>query len=264
MKYLIEILIVFFIFGIFSTVFSQDSIQVEISITNKNGAKKTVYKVINPEHQKSQIKLQKKITTISNWLIELNIDKKTKEEISDIISQFILHNDTRVTILDSIELELKIIDTPCNTQKELQYYTERREWGKIFWRSLLPGAGQVLRKSYIKGVGIFVAEIATFAFAIDQNNKRNDFLNKANAANNALNITPLVSNYNKAVDAENKRNAWFIGAGAIFVYNLIDNIIYTKTLDVHTNRPENYSNLGIHIEPKLENEGFMLNLVKLF
>ena len=88
------------------------------------------------------------------------------------------------------------------------------------WRSaIVPGWGQMYKKSYLKGISLLVAESAMISLSCIYNNQNQSYRQKA-----LISYDPNAIKFyqNKANEARGIRNGLIIGATAIYIYNLID------------------------------------------
>ena len=88
-------------------------------------------------------------------------------------------------------------------------------------RSLfVPGWGQMYKGSMAKGISILSAEVVAVGGALVAENLRASYIKKMKEQ------PKFAKTYNsKADNWQNVRNGFLIGAGAIYVYNLIDAIV---------------------------------------
>lgn len=88
-------------------------------------------------------------------------------------------------------------------------------------RSLfVPGWGQMYKGSMAKGISILSAEVVAVGGALVAENLRASYIKKMKEQ------PKFAKTYNsKADNWQNVRNGFFIGSGAIYVYNLIDAIV---------------------------------------
>lgn len=90
------------------------------------------------------------------------------------------------------------------------------------WRSaIIPGWGQMYKKSYFKGAVILALEAAAVTSVVVFNNQYNSYLNKSR-----VNTDPSAVKFyqNKANQAKNIRNGLIAGVAAVYVYNIVDAI----------------------------------------
>lgn len=92
--------------------------------------------------------------------------------------------------------------------------------GSALWRSMIvPGWGQMYKRSMGKGVAILSAQVATIAGICVCSNLSNSYYDKAKTArNNSVRESYL----DKGANYRNVRNVFIGAAGAVYVYNLID------------------------------------------
>lgn len=91
------------------------------------------------------------------------------------------------------------------------------------WRSaIIPGWGQMYKKSYAKGVAILTVEAAAITTAIIFDNRYSSYIRKGHSTTNSN----AIKFYNdKANQAKNIRNGFIAGAAAVYVYNIVDDIV---------------------------------------
>jgi len=103
--------------------------------------------------------------------------------------------------------------------------------------ALVPGSGQILDGSFLKGAGILAGFLASTALAITSSN---DYRNKVNDFNNAFNAYSHLTDEQAAQQAEQMLkdkhaalklpyNLQFVGvlvAAAVYVYSLVDALIF--------------------------------------
>lgn len=90
------------------------------------------------------------------------------------------------------------------------------------WRSaIIPGWGQMYKKSYAKGAIILALEAGTIVTGVVFNNQYNSYLKKSKTTTDPGAIKFY---QNKANQAKNLRTGFFVGAAAIYVYNIVDAI----------------------------------------
>lgn len=143
--------------------------------------------------------------------------------------------------LDSVRISFKAVDRYITKDKgvynaavlyevarnpdKVQYdpveYT--RHYGlRPLWRSaIIPGWGQMYKKQYIKGSVILAMEAAAISIACVADNQRSSYMGKIRTETD---MNAIRFYQNKANHWKNMRNAFFIGAGAIYVYNIVDAI----------------------------------------
>ena len=95
--------------------------------------------------------------------------------------------------------------------------------GSALWRSLIvPGWGQMYKRSMGKGIAILSAQVATIAGICACSNLSKNYENKALSEwNNSIREA-----YNdKSASYRNIRNACIVAAGAVYIYNLVDAIV---------------------------------------
>lgn len=94
--------------------------------------------------------------------------------------------------------------------------------GSALWRSLIvPGWGQMYKRSMGKGITILSLQVATIAGICACSNLSNSYYDKAKTArNNSVRESYL----DKGANYRNVRNVFIGAAGAVYVYNLIDAI----------------------------------------
>lgn len=110
---------------------------------------------------------------------------------------------------------------PSNVVYDPVEYTSKYG-ARGLWRSaIIPGWGQMYKKSYIKGSAILIVEAAAITTAVIFNNRYNSYIDKSKATTNADAIRFY---QNKANNAKNFRNGFFAGAAAVYVYNIVDAI----------------------------------------
>lgn len=92
--------------------------------------------------------------------------------------------------------------------------------GSALWRSMIvPGWGQMYKRSMGKGVAILSAQVATIAGICICSNLSNSYYDKAKTArNNSVRESYL----DKGANYRNVRNVFIGAAGAVYVYNLVD------------------------------------------
>ena len=92
--------------------------------------------------------------------------------------------------------------------------------GSALWRSLIvPGWGQMYKRSMGKGITILSLQVATIAGICACSNLSNSYYDKAKTArNNSVRESYL----DKGANYRNVRNVFIGAAGAVYVYNLID------------------------------------------
>ena len=94
-----------------------------------------------------------------------------------------------------------------------------------FWRSaLIPGWGQMYKRSYAKGITILVLEATAVTSAIIFDNRYSSYIRKSHSTSDS---NAIKFYQNKANNAKNIRNGLFIGASAVYIYNLVD-VMATK------------------------------------
>lgn len=143
--------------------------------------------------------------------------------------------------LDSVRISFKAVDRYITKDKgvynaavlyevarnpdKVQYdpveYT--RHYGlRPLWRSaIIPGWGQMYKKQYIKGSVMLAMEAAAISIACVADNQRSSYMSKIRTETD---MNAIRFYQNKANHWKNMRNAFFIGAGAIYVYNIVDAI----------------------------------------
>ncbi len=91
-----------------------------------------------------------------------------------------------------------------------------------FWRSaLIPGWGQMYKRSFAKGTSILVIEATAITAAIVYDGKYSSYIRKSKVTSDA---NAIKFYRNKANNAKNIRNGLIVGASAIYIYNLVDAI----------------------------------------
>ncbi len=95
--------------------------------------------------------------------------------------------------------------------------------GAAFWRSMIvPGWGQMYKRSTGKGIAILSAQVATIAGICVCSNLSNSYYDKAKTArNNSVRESYL----DKGANYRNVRNVFIGAAGAVYVYNLVDALV---------------------------------------
>lgn len=103
---------------------------------------------------------------------------------------------------------------------KLEFTTDYK--GAALWRSMVvPGWGQMYKRSMGKGITILSLQVATIAGICVCDNLSKSYRNKALSEwNNSVR-----ENYNdRSASYRNVRNGCIIAAGAVYVYNLVDAI----------------------------------------
>ena len=91
------------------------------------------------------------------------------------------------------------------------------------WRSaIIPGWGQMYKKSYAKGVVILALEAAMITSVVAFNSQYNSYINKSKATTD---LGAIKFYQNKANQAKNLRTGFIAGAAAVYVYNIVDAIV---------------------------------------
>jgi hypothetical protein len=100
-------------------------------------------------------------------------------------------------------------------------YTEDYK-GEALWRSILmPGWGQIHKRSTAKGITIFALEAISIAGVFACNDLSNSYYNKALSENN---MSVREQYVDRSTTFRNIRNGFIVAAGAVYAYNLIDAI----------------------------------------
>ncbi|MDE6301168.1 MAG: hypothetical protein K2M19_05590 [Muribaculaceae bacterium] len=121
----------------------------------------------------------------------------------------------------SIAVLYEVAKNPDNVKYEPVEYTNNYG-ARGLWRSaIIPGWGQMYKKQYAKGAVILAVEAAAISVACVAENQRSSYMGKIKASTdpNAIKFYQ-----NKANESKNLRNGLFIGAAAVYVYNLVDAI----------------------------------------
>lgn len=94
--------------------------------------------------------------------------------------------------------------------------------GSALWRSaIVPGWGQMYKRSMGKGITVLSLQVATIAGICVCSNLSNSYYDKAETSrNNGTRESYL----NKGATYRNVRNGFIVGAGAVYAYNIIDAI----------------------------------------
>lgn len=94
--------------------------------------------------------------------------------------------------------------------------------GSALWRSMIvPGWGQMYKRSMGKGITILSLQVVTIAGICMCSNLSNSYYNKAYSSRNN---STRESYLDKGANYRNVRNGFIAAAGAVYVYNLVDAI----------------------------------------
>ena len=94
--------------------------------------------------------------------------------------------------------------------------------GSALWRSMIvPGWGQMYKRSMGKGIAILSTQVATIAGICVCDNLSKNYYNKAITEQN--NSVREIYN-DKSASYRNVRNGCILAAGAVYIYNLVDAI----------------------------------------
>lgn len=116
----------------------------------------------------------------------------------------------------------EVAENPSSVVYDPVEYTSKYG-ARGLWRSaIVPGWGQMYKNSYGKGVAILVVEAAAITTACVFNNQHSSYINKSKATTDPEAIRFY---QNKANNARNLSNAFFIGAGAVYIYSLVDAVV---------------------------------------
>lgn len=121
------------------------------------------------------------------------------------------------------EYNLHILyEVPSDFDKKCKYdnVETTRNYGitPLFY-SIIPGGGQMVKKQYLKGCLFFAADAALITTSLIYENQRSSYISKMKST-----IYPEAYRFyeNKANKARQIRNICLIGAGATYIYNLLD------------------------------------------
>ena len=128
---------------------------------------------------------------------------------------------TREHNLYSVAVLYEVARNPDNVRYDTVEYTSNYG-ARGLWRSaIIPGWGQMYKKQYAKGIAILAVEAAAVYVACVAENQRSSYMGKIKATTDP---DAIKFYQNKANESKNLRNGLFIGAAAVYVYNLVDAI----------------------------------------
>ncbi|MDE7468153.1 MAG: hypothetical protein K2M61_07345 [Muribaculaceae bacterium] len=128
---------------------------------------------------------------------------------------------TREHNLYSVAVLYEVARNPDNVRYDPVEYTSNYG-ARGLWRSaIIPGWGQMYKKQYAKGIAILAVEAAAVSVACVAENQRSSYMGKIKATTDP---DAIKFYQNKANESKNLRNGLFIGAAAVYVYNLVDAI----------------------------------------
>ena len=128
---------------------------------------------------------------------------------------------TREQNLYSVAVLYEVARNPDNVRYDPVEYTSNYG-ARGLWRSaIIPGWGQMYKKQYAKGIAILAVEAAAVSVACVAENQRSSYMGKIKATTDP---DAIKFYQNKANESKNLRNGLFIGAAAVYVYNLVDAI----------------------------------------
>ena len=128
---------------------------------------------------------------------------------------------TREHNLYSVAVLYEVARNPDNVRYDPVEYTSNYG-ARGLWRSaIIPGWGQMYKKQYAKGIAILAVEAAAVSVACMAENQRSSYMGKIKATTDP---DAIKFYQNKANESKNLRNGLFIGAAAVYVYNLVDAI----------------------------------------
>ena len=176
--------------------------------------------------------------TVSGSQIERMLHEERGTEIDERVTSQYEYNFE----LDRVHMAFKAVDTywvkngntyNCKVLYEVAENPSRVTYDPVeyttkygargLWRSMIiPGWGQMYKKSYAKGVIILALEAGALSTALVFNNQHSSYINKSKATTDPAAIKFY---QNKANKARNMSSAFFIGAGAIYIYNIVDAIM---------------------------------------
>lgn len=131
-----------------------------------------------------------------------------------------------------------------NLDPEYSYRVElKKSFDPVYYSAVIPGTGQLRNGSYIKGVSIFTAALASGIFALSSISNYNDKVEAANYASRAYNtsaselqaayyrelVKTRYADADKALTYKRIAIGTFIG---IYVFNLLDMLLFESNDDI--------------------------------